>query len=236
MNADHSSLMSWKTADENRYEQSISLKIPGYSHMHDLMERLLAASLTDNNESKILIAGAGGGKEITLLADRHSGWTFTGVDPSGPMLQLAKRRVAETGADPRVKLEGITVEELPLDELYDGATSMLMLHFLQGMEAKRKFMTSLAERLKSGGPLVLAAVNADLNSPAYKVMMNAWREHMLCAGVTGEEWDRFAASLGRESDPISSEQTVALLSECGFTHITRYFGAFWVEGYYAIRI
>ncbi|MEW4428776.1 hypothetical protein AB1I68_15010 [Paenibacillus pabuli] len=65
MNADHSSLMSWKTADENRYEQSISLKIPGYSHMHDLMERLLAASLTDNNESKMLIAGAGGGKEIT---------------------------------------------------------------------------------------------------------------------------------------------------------------------------
>lgn len=97
-------------------------------------------------------------------------------------------------------------------------------------------MNSLAERLKSGAPLVLAAVNADLNSPAYKVMMNAWREHMLCAGVKGGEWDRFAASLGRESDPISSEQTVALLSECGFTHITRYFGAFWVEGYYAIRI
>ncbi|WP_367074429.1 SAM-dependent methyltransferase [Paenibacillus pabuli] len=175
------------------------------------------------------------GKRL-LLADRHPGWTFTGVDPSGPMLQLAKRRVAEAGLGPRVKLEGITVEELPLDELYEGATSMLMLHFLQGMEAKRKFMTSLAARLKSGAPLLLAAVNADLSSPAHKVMMNAWRDYMLCAGITREEWDRFAASLGKESDPISSEQTVALLSECGFTHITRYFGAFWVEGYYAIRI
>lgn len=175
------------------------------------------------------------GKRL-LLADRHPGWTFTGVDPSGPMLQLAKRRVAEAGLGPRVKLEGITVEELPLDELYEGATSMLMLHFLQGMGAKRKFMTSLAARLKSGAPLLLAAVNADLSSPAHKVMMNAWRDYMLCAGITREEWDRFAASLGKESDPISSEQTVALLSECGFTHITRYFGAFWVEGYYAIRI
>ena len=236
MNANHSSPRSWETADETRYEQSISLKIPGYSHMHDLMERLLTASLTDNNDAKILIAGAGGGKEITLLAGRHSGWTFTGVDPSGPMLELAKRRVTEAGAGSRVTLEGITVEELPPDELYDGATSMLMLHFIQGMEAKRKFMTSLTARLKPGAPLILAAVNAELESPAHKIMMNAWREHMLYAGVTREEWDYFAASLGRESDPISSEQTVTLLSECGFTHITRYFGAFWVEGYYASRI
>lgn len=58
---------------------------------------------------------------------------------------------------------------------------------------------------------------------------------MLSSGIQPDEWERFAASLGRESDPISSEQMVELMKECGFSHITCYFGAFWVEGYYAKR-
>lgn len=227
--------MSWETADVHRYEQSIALKIPGYSHMHDLMERLLSASFANNNDIHILVAGAGGGKEIALLGSRHASWTLTGVDPSQPMLQLAEKRGAEAGIGSRVKLQPVTVEELPDDIVYDGATSMLMLHFLQGMEAKRTFLTSLAARLKPGAPLIIAAVNADLRSPAHPIMMQAWKDHMLSVGVLPEEWERFAASLGRESDPICSEEMTQLLTECGFSHITRYFGAFWVEGYYAIR-
>ncbi|HBU81861.1 MAG TPA: class I SAM-dependent methyltransferase [Paenibacillus sp.] len=228
--------MSWDTADENRYEQSIALKIPGYSHMHDLMERLLAASISGNNEDEILIVGAGGGKELALLGTRHAGWTFTGIDPSEPMLQLAKRRVQEAGVVARVQLKSMTIEGLPEEEIYDGATSMLMLHFIQGMESKRRFLSNLAARLKSGAPLIIAAVNADLHSPVYPTMMQAWQDHMLSNGILPEEWEQFAASLGRESDPISSEQMIELLAECGFSHITRYFGAFWVEGYYAKRI
>ncbi|PWW36664.1 MULTISPECIES: class I SAM-dependent methyltransferase [Paenibacillus] len=227
--------MSWDTADENRYEQSIALKIPGYSHMHDLMERLLAASITDNNEAKILIVGAGGGKEIALLGSRHKRWTFTGVDPSQPMLQLAERRVQEAGVDARVQLKSMTLESLPEEAVYDGATSMLMLHFIQGIESKRRFLSNLAARLKPGAPLIIAAVNADLHSPVYPTMMQAWQDHMLSSGIQPDEWERFAASLGRESDPISSEQMVELMKECGFSHITCYFGAFWVEGYYAKR-
>lgn len=227
--------MSWDTADENRYEQWIALKIPGYSHMHDLMERLLAASVTDNNEAEILIVGAGGGKEIALLGTRHKEWTFTGVDPSQPMLQLAERRVQEAGVDARVQLKSTTLEALPGDEVFDGATSMLMLHFIQGIECKRRFLSNLAARLKPGAPLIIAAVNADLHSPVYSTIMQAWQDHMLSQGIQPEEWERFAASLGRESDPISAEQMIELMKECGFSHITRYFGAFWVEAYYAKR-
>lgn len=61
--------MSWETADVHRYEQSIALKIPGYSHMHDLMERLLTASFANNNDIHILVAGAGGEKR--LLCSDH---------------------------------------------------------------------------------------------------------------------------------------------------------------------
>lgn len=228
--------MSWDTADENRYEQSIAMKIPGYAHMHDLMERLLAASLINQPKARLLVVGAGGGKEVTLLGSRHSEWSFTGVDLSEPMLQLAAKRVAELNLESRVELRKTSIEAMTEEGVYDGATCMLMLHFVQDLEAKKRLLHNLAAKLKPGSPLVIAAVNADLHSPAYTTMMNAWREHMLHVGITADEWERFADSLGRESDPISSEMMVQLLKECGFADITRYFGSFWVEGYYARRI
>ncbi|MDR6723803.1 tRNA (cmo5U34)-methyltransferase [Paenibacillus amylolyticus] len=228
--------ISWDTADENRYEQSIAMKIPGYAHMHDLMERLLAASLMNQPQARLLIVGAGGGKEVTLLGRRHPEWSFTGIDLSEPMLQLAARRVAELELESRVDLRMTSIEAMSEEEMYDGATCMLMLHFVQSLEAKKRLLHSLAAKLKPGSPLLIAAVNADLHSPAYATIMNAWREHMLLAGITVDEWERFADSLGQESDPISSEVMIQLLQECGFTDITRYFGSFWVEGYYARRI
>ncbi|WP_145330311.1 class I SAM-dependent methyltransferase [Paenibacillus xylanexedens] len=234
--SDNPSAMSWENADIYRYEQSITLKIPGYAHMHDLMDKLLTATIADNNtDIKLLVTGAGGGKEITLLGTKHADWLLTGMDTSQRMLDLAKKRVQEAGISNRVKLHSVTIEQLPEDDLYDGATSMLMLHFIQGLEAKKFFLMHLASRLKPGAPLILASVNADLDSPVYPVMMQAWREHMMQAGVLAEEWERFAASLGQTSDPVSAEILVKLLAECGFSRITRYFGAFWVEGYYAIR-
>ncbi|WP_434758323.1 class I SAM-dependent methyltransferase [Paenibacillus amylolyticus] len=227
--------MSWDTADIHRYEQSITLKIPGYAHMHDLMDKLLTASIADNNDISVLITGAGGGKEITLLGKAHPDWQLTGMDTSQRMLKLAEKRAEEVGVMNQVKLLPVTIEQLPEGQVYDGATSMLMLHFIQGLEAKKSFLMHLAKKLKPGAPLIIAAVNADLHSPAYPVMMRAWKKHMLQAGVLAEEWERFATSLSQTSDPVSAETLVSLLTECGFSRITRYFGAFWVEGYYAIR-
>ncbi|WP_253298884.1 class I SAM-dependent methyltransferase [Paenibacillus barcinonensis] len=227
--------MSWDTADLCRYEQSISLKIPGYDHMHHMMEKLLAASITDNNDIHILVTGAGGGKELTLLGASHREWQLTGMDTSIQMLKLAQQKAEEAGITARTILLQGTIENLPEAALYDGATCMLMLHFIQGMEAKKTFLKHLSQKLKPGAPLIIAAVNADLASPVYPVMMQAWREHMLQAGIFAEEWERFAASLGEQSDPVSGGLMVQLLAECGFSRMTRFFGAFWVEAYYAIR-
>ncbi|MBB6023853.1 tRNA (cmo5U34)-methyltransferase [Paenibacillus sp. JGP012] len=227
--------MSWDTADLYRYEQSIPLKIPGYEHMHHMMEKLLAASIADNNDIHILVTGAGGGKELMLLGSCHQEWRFTGLDTSSQMLGLAQQRIEEAGITDRATLLHGKVEQLPEAVLYDGATSMLMLHFIQGIEAKKSFLKHLAHRLKPGAPFIIASVNVDLSSPAYPVMMKAWQEHMLQAGVLDDEWERFAASLGQQSDPISTEVAMQLLEECGFSQITRYFGAFWVEGYYAYK-
>ncbi|GED12110.1 hypothetical protein AM501_18805 [Aneurinibacillus migulanus] len=58
---------------------------------------------------------------------------------------------------------------------------------------------------------------------------------MLEAGISQEEWENFAASIGCKCDPISPLAMTALLEEAGFTRVNRYFSSFLIEGYFAFR-
>src|SRR5690606_8062855 len=53
------------------------------------------ASLPD--EARILMAGAGTGAEARYLAPRFPGWRFTLIDPSAPMLAVARRHAEAEG-------------------------------------------------------------------------------------------------------------------------------------------
>lgn len=118
---------------------------------------------------------------------------------------------------------------------YDGAACMLVLHFVRGIEAKKKLLCAIAERLKPGSPLLIASLNADFSSPAYPAIMEAWRLHMQAEGVPEKEWLRFAASLGPQSDPMPAAEVESLLRECGFVRPQRYFGAFLIDGWLTFR-
>ncbi|WP_010491124.1 hypothetical protein [Paenibacillus elgii] len=69
--------MSWDHPEVERYEETIALKIPGYAHMYEMTDRLIAAHLstTQPNEgdraAKLLIVGAGGGQELVTFGSRH---------------------------------------------------------------------------------------------------------------------------------------------------------------------
>lgn len=56
---------------------------------------------------------------------------------------------------------------------------------------------------------------------------------MLSNGITLDEWERFAASIG--SDPVSAQELTALLHEAGFTNTSRFFGSYLIEGYIAFK-
>ena len=48
--------------------------VPGLGVLHRIVEQILAESVPDGG--RVLVVGAGGGLELTYLAERHAGWTF----------------------------------------------------------------------------------------------------------------------------------------------------------------
>ncbi|KEQ27437.1 class I SAM-dependent methyltransferase [Paenibacillus tyrfis] len=235
--------MSWEHPAVYRYEETIALKIPSYAHMYEMTDRLIAAHLkpTQSNEAgratELLIVGAGGGQELVTFGSRHQDWLFTGIDPSARMLEIAKARVERAGLSHRVSFVQGSVQQLPERHAfpYDAATCMLVLHFVSGLSQKKELLCQIAGRLKPGSPFFLASINAEPGTAAFGMQMQAWKSHMLDNGIAMEEWERFTASIGRESDPVASSSVLELLKEAGFIQPIRYFGSYFVEAWCAVK-
>lgn len=82
--------MNWNDTTVNSYEQRIPCKIPGYYNLYEMMNHFL---FTTHMNPNFLVIGAGGGQEILSIGKQNSNLSFTGVDPSESMLQLAKKEL-----------------------------------------------------------------------------------------------------------------------------------------------
>ncbi|WP_144614395.1 class I SAM-dependent methyltransferase [Bacillus cereus] len=223
--------MNWNDTTVNSYEQKIPCKIPGYYTLYEMMNHFLFTTLSKENlNPNLLVIGAGGGQEILSIGKQNSNLSFTGVDPSKSMLQLAKKRIENEGIQNQIHFVHGTVHSL-----FDAATCMLVLHFIPTMKEKKELLTKISSRLKPGAPFFLSSINGIPHTSMFSAQLNAWRNHMMQNQIALEDWNRFENSFETEISPISETNLLTIMEECGFTQITRFFTSFLIDGYVAIK-
>ncbi|EQA38810.1 methyltransferase domain protein [Leptospira inadai serovar Lyme str. 10] len=130
------------------YDERIVRMIPFYDGVQELVATLLLEFVKEN--SGILCAGCGTGadfqKLLEVAPDRYS---ITGVDPSPEMISQAKIKY------PSLRFECCTVQNLPVDIAYAGATLLFVLHFLPDDGAKLSLLQEIAKRLEPGSTFIL---------------------------------------------------------------------------------
>lgn len=95
---------------------------------------MTAILLAERAPADAQVLGAGGGLELQALAKAQPGWRFTGVDPAGPMLDLARETLGEDAE--RVELVEGYIDAAPAGP-FDAATCLLTIHFLDREERVR---------------------------------------------------------------------------------------------------
>ncbi|RYZ15591.1 MAG: class I SAM-dependent methyltransferase [Myxococcaceae bacterium] len=138
------------------YDAQAAVNLAGYQAAYELGVSALTAMLDGQETASLLHVGLGTGAELVpYLRFNVPGWRFTGVEPSAPMLEVARKRLEAEGLLARMHLHEGELRTLPPGPPFDGAQLMGVLHHVEGEEARVELLREVARRLKPGAPLVL---------------------------------------------------------------------------------
>lgn len=213
--------MEFNAEIATEYDKGVRRTLPTYDPMLRLSNTFLRVNLKE--EASVLVIGAGGGNELKVFGTANPGWTFTAVDPSKSMLEVAKIKAKQLEIDNRVEFINGTVKDVPERYLFDGATCILVLHFVAGVDEKLALLKKLRSHLKPGAPFVLVSKFGNPEDPEFKELVSLWTNYWLDnTSLSQSEVEELKKGTLTESS-ISEEKIRELLSEAGFHRIANFF-------------
>ncbi|HWO96453.1 MAG TPA: class I SAM-dependent methyltransferase [Bacillus sp. (in: firmicutes)] len=205
------------------YDKNTRISIPTYDSLLAMVQSYFRAQLGEKAAS-VLVTGAGGGNELSAWGPSNPRWTFTGVDPSEEMIQVAKNKTVQLGLEHRVRLIQGTIADLPFSESkFDAASCILVLHFVDDVQEKLKLLRTIKDNLKSGAPFVLVSAYGDRDDTELQDRLNVWKSFFLDAGYESSKMDEMVNKSIMKISFIPENQIERLLAESGFTNITRFY-------------
>jgi tRNA (cmo5U34)-methyltransferase len=178
--------------------------------------------------ARILVVGVGGtAGEIITAARLEPKWSFVAVDPSPPMLDLARANLVEASLCDRVEIVLGAVSDLDPTSSFDAAIMIGVLHHLPGMAAKQDILAQISMRLKPGSPFIIAG-NYRVYA-AEPLLMAAWANRWRMNGACPEEvQSKMGKILQGAEPPVSEEAVTTLLTDANFELPIRFFASlFW---------
>lgn len=213
------------------YDKGIRRALPTYDAMFRIVQSFLRAHVKD--AANILVVGAGGGNEIVTFGKANPAWTFVGVDPSEAMLEVALQKAKIEGINERVTIQTGTIEQVELTGEFNGATCLLVLHFVETVEEKLSLLKTVNEILEPGSPFILVTMYGDQSEPEFDVRMNLWKSIWLdLTDLTKDDVEEMEESV-RELSFVSSTDIEELLKQAGFDRVSQFFSTTLFGGWIA---
>jgi len=222
------SVAKFDAARAGEYARQSRIALAGYDACHELSACMLSAALGEGKSARILVVGAGGtAGEIIACATLEPHWSFVAVDPSEPMLSLARENIMAAGMANRVEVILGAISDLDTTPAFDAAVMIGVLHHLPGDEAKHDILSQIAMRLKPGSPLVVAGNYRTYASQP--LLMAGWANRWRMSGAGPEECEARMNKILHGAEPPQSEEAIfTLLNGAGFEEPVRFFASlFW---------
>jgi len=198
---------------------------PGLDAVHCMTELLLAEHAPAN--AHVLVLGAGGGLELRALAQAQAGWRFTGVDPAGPMLDLARKTMGDDAG--RTDLIEGYIDDAP-EGPFDAATCLLTLHFLDRDERVRT-LREMHRRLKAGAPLIVVHSSFPQAEPARTRWLERYAAFAVASGVDPAQTEQARSAVASSLALLTPEEDELCLHDAGFKDVELFYAAFTWRGW-----
>lgn len=211
------------------YAQRTERLVPGLHDLHRMACVLLAEGAGD--EARLLVLGAGGGLELKAFARMQPTWQFDGVDPSAPMLELARETLGPLAA--RVRWHEGLIDCAPPGP-FDGASCLLTLHFLPPAE-RLQTLRALHARLRPGARLVMAQHSFDAQGPEAERWLRRNAAFADPSGRAPSDAGQSIANMRQHLPALTPAQDLELMTQAGFAEIELFYSAFSFKGWVATK-
>lgn len=203
------------------YERGIRRTLPSYDAMLRLAQAFLQHHLP--NQANILIVGVGSGNELLHFSEANDLWQFMALDPSQDMLDITTAKLQQQQLQHRVTLLNDTLLTASLNQKFDGATCLLVLHFIKDRQQQIATLQQLANQLKPGAPFIIVCKCGVQGSEQTEQQFDLWRAYWLQnTKLTTTQVNKMEQQI-RALGFISEQEMFALLEEAGFEKISRFF-------------
>jgi tRNA (cmo5U34)-methyltransferase len=196
---------------------------PGLDAVHRMTAILLAERAPA--DAHVLVLGAGGGLELTALAQAQPGWRFTGVDPAGPMLDLAREAMGEDAA--RADLIEGYIDAAP------AGSCLLTLHFLDRDERVRT-LREMHRRMTPGAPLVVVHTSFRQSEPPRTRWLSRYAAYAVASGADPAQVEQARVAVGASLALLTPDEDEACLRDAGFDDVEQFYAAFTWRGWVAL--
>lgn len=219
------------SATAANYDENNRRLAPIADNMHFLVRTILRDL---PHSARVLCIGVGTGAEILSLAASFPSWTFVGVDPSEGMLEVCRGRLAEAGVLERCVLLRGFLHDLPEEEGFDAALSILVGHFIV-REDRVAHYEGLHRRLVPRGIMVNTELSFDLDSPESPSMLANWASVQALPGGAAVPVATLSSQMRQMLTIVPPGETEDLLRRAGFAVPVRFFQSLLISGWYGTK-
>lgn len=168
------------------YDAQSAVSLAGVQAMYELGASALTTALDENDAASLRFVGLGTGAELVPYTRFDvPGWSFTGVDPSDAMLEVAEARLAAEGLAARTKLHVGELRTLPPGPRFDGGQMLGVLHHIAEEADRLELLHEVTRRMRPGAPLVVGC-RVGMDPELWDIELRRWRTYGIAREVLSQ--------------------------------------------------
>ena len=215
----------------NIYDENIVNTLPYYKEYSAQIIDLVNA--TGKKGITWLDTGCGTGTLAVRVLGERDDVSFTLCDPSEQMLEIAKNKLS--GLEARnIRFFNVSSGEISFSEEFDVVTAVQSHHYLQ-MDERKKAVKNCYNALKEGG-IFVAFENIKMSTDeSDELTLKRWVHFLEEHGNSPEKVEMQLTRRGTEVLPITIEQHIEILRECGFRSVNVLWASYLQAGVWGIK-
>ena len=214
--------------NSNVYDENMVNTLPYYREFHNQITDLV--KVMGFKDITWLDTGCGTGTLAARVLEERDDVRFTLCDPSEQMLERAEEKLS--GKD--IRFLNLQSQDLTFDSEFDVVTAVQCHHYLQP-EQRRSAVQNCFRALKSNGVFVTFENVKMTADESDRIALKRWEGFLSDHLKDPEKVAHHINRRGVEVFPVTIEEHIKLLRECGFKSVDVLWTSYLQAGFWAVK-